>query len=121
VDSVARIEVLVVAATGGALGVILAIDGMKVISRLLFAVSPADPLTLAAAFFALIAAASAAALVPARRTARLSCSSDRASGREPLPGLLISGPSNIPGRVERACVDQDPAPAPKEYPAALTD
>jgi hypothetical protein len=51
---------------------------MKVISRLLFAVSPADPLTLAAAFFALIAAAAAAALVPARRTARLSCSSDRA-------------------------------------------
>ena len=65
-------QVLVVAATGGVIGVILAINGMKVISRLLFGVSPADPLTLAAAFFALIAAATAAALRPARRTARLS-------------------------------------------------
>jgi predicted lysophospholipase L1 biosynthesis ABC-type transport system permease subunit len=65
-------QVLLVAATGGALGVILAVNGMKVISRLLFGVSPADPLTLAAAFFALIAAAAAAALGPARRTARLS-------------------------------------------------
>ena len=65
-------QVLVVAATGGALGVVLAINGMKVISRLLFAVSPGDPLTLAAAFVALIAAAAAAAVGPAQRTARLS-------------------------------------------------
>ena len=65
-------EVLVVAATGGALGVVLAINGMKVISSLLFAVSPSDPLTLTAAFFVLIAAAAAAALRPAQRITRLS-------------------------------------------------
>jgi predicted permease len=64
-------EVLVVTVTGGAIGVVLAVNATKLIASLRFAVSPADPVTLAAAVFVLTTAATLAAVRPAQRAARL--------------------------------------------------
>ncbi|MGH9850514.1 MAG: ADOP family duplicated permease [Blastocatellia bacterium] len=54
---------------GIALGVPLALAGTRLISTRLFGVSPTDPLTLAVAIFFMVAVATLAALLPARRAA----------------------------------------------------
>ena len=64
-------EVLVVALAGGVIGVVVAMNALKLIASLLFEVGPGDPLTLAAAVVVLMTAATVAAVRPVQRAARL--------------------------------------------------
>ncbi len=64
-------EVLVVAVTGSVIGVVLAVNALKLIASLLFEVTPADPFTLAASVVVLTTAATLAAVRPAQRAAGL--------------------------------------------------
>ena len=64
-------EVLVVAVAGSVIGVVLAMNALRLIASLLFEVSPGDPLTLAAAVVVLMTAATVAAVRPVQRAARL--------------------------------------------------
>ena len=64
-------EVLVVAVAGAVMGVVLAMNAVKLIASLLFEVSPGDPLTLAGAVVVLMTAATGAAIRPVQRAARL--------------------------------------------------
>ena len=64
-------EVLVVALAGGVIGVVVAMNALKLIASLLFEVGPGDPLTLAAAVVVLMTAATVAAARPVHRAARL--------------------------------------------------
>jgi predicted permease len=70
-------EGLALAACGAVLGMAAAAVGGRLLSSLLFGVSPADPWTLAATALALALVATAAALLPARR----------ASGIDPVVAL----------------------------------
>jgi ABC-type antimicrobial peptide transport system permease subunit len=68
-------DVLTVAGSLVAIGSVLGLAGGVALTRwirgLLFQVSPADPLTLAAATLALVVVALLAALIPARRATRV--------------------------------------------------
>jgi putative ABC transport system permease protein len=64
-------ETLLMAGIGTALGLAAAAALTRLASGLLFGVTPADPMTYAGASLCLIAVAAAAAVVPARRAARL--------------------------------------------------
>ena len=56
---------------GTAIGIILALAGTRLVSSLLFGVSPLDPAVFAATLLLLLAAAAVATLVPARRASRI--------------------------------------------------
>jgi putative ABC transport system permease protein len=56
---------------GLAIGIGLSFAGSRLIARFLFGVTPADPVTLAAVSFVILAVALAAALVPALRAAQV--------------------------------------------------
>jgi ABC-type antimicrobial peptide transport system permease subunit len=60
---------LVLAACGVACGLVVAVAGTRLLTSLLFHVSPMDPLTYICACVALIGAAALASYVPSRRTA----------------------------------------------------
>jgi putative ABC transport system permease protein len=62
---------LALAAAGLAVGTVAALAGTRVLSGLLFEVSPTDPATLAAAALLLAAVALVASYIPARRAARV--------------------------------------------------
>jgi len=64
-------EALLLAGLGTAIGVPLAVMGVRVTRRLLYGIPPYDPLTLSAAGVVLVTAAMLAAWIPARRAARL--------------------------------------------------
>jgi putative ABC transport system permease protein len=64
-------ESFIVAAIGVVIGVPAALLAARTISSGLFGVSPDDPFTIAAAVAAMLLVACAAALVPARRAARI--------------------------------------------------
>ncbi len=65
-------DALGLAAAGVALGAAAALWTSRLLASLLFEVTPADPLTLAAVSLLLLAAAASAAWLPARRAARVS-------------------------------------------------
>lgn len=58
-------------AIGVAIGVLLALMGGRLVAALLYGISPSDPATIAIVVLALLAVATAAALVPAWRAARV--------------------------------------------------
>ena len=58
--------------TGLAVGLAVAVAGGRVMQDLLFETPPGDPLTLTGVSLVLLAAATAACLVPARRATRVS-------------------------------------------------
>jgi ABC-type antimicrobial peptide transport system permease subunit len=60
-------EILVLIATGIAIGVPLALAGNRLISRMLYGLSPEDPASLLAAIVLLIAIAGLAGYLPARK------------------------------------------------------
>ena len=60
-------EILVLIATGIVIGVPLALAGNRLISRMLYGLSPADPASLLAAIVLLIAIAALAGYLPARK------------------------------------------------------
>ena len=62
---------LTLASLGAVIGIGLALAGTRLASSLLYGISPSDPLTFVVVPLILIAVAMAAALVPARRAARL--------------------------------------------------
>jgi ABC-type antimicrobial peptide transport system permease subunit len=64
-------EAMIVAATGLAIGLPLAIGVGKTLRAVLFGVQPADPATLAASCVVLTMVALVAAYVPARRASRI--------------------------------------------------
>jgi ABC-type antimicrobial peptide transport system permease subunit len=64
-------DVFVLAGTGTAVGLASAFAGSKLIAHLLFAVSPHDPMSFGITAVALMAAAAAAAYLPARRASRV--------------------------------------------------
>jgi putative ABC transport system permease protein len=57
-------------ATGAALGAVASVPATRIVSGLLFGVSPGNPAALSAAVAVLIAVAAAAADIPSRRAAR---------------------------------------------------
>jgi putative ABC transport system permease protein len=59
------------AAFGGAIGIILALAGGRLMAALLYQVPPDDPVTLAAAFALLVAFAALASYLPARRARKV--------------------------------------------------
>jgi predicted permease len=64
-------DVFVLAGTGTAVGLASAFAGSKLLAHLLFAVSPHDPMSFGITAVALMAAAAAAAYLPARRASRV--------------------------------------------------
>ncbi|HXR97407.1 MAG TPA: ABC transporter permease [Terriglobales bacterium] len=58
---------VVLAAVGGAIGILIALAGGRLIAALLYQVPPDDPITLASAFALLVAVAALASYLPARR------------------------------------------------------
>jgi putative ABC transport system permease protein len=58
-------------ALGAAIGIAAALGASRILSSQLFGVSPTDPLTIAVVFATLVAVASAASAVPARRAAAI--------------------------------------------------
>jgi len=64
-------ETMIVVAAGAAIGLLLASASSRLVATVLFGVQPGDPSTMAVAMLVMIAVASLAASVPARRASRL--------------------------------------------------
>jgi ABC-type antimicrobial peptide transport system permease subunit len=64
-------ETMIVVGIGAAIGLLLVAVSSRLVGSVLFGVRPSDPPTIAAAMLVMIAVASLAASVPARRAARL--------------------------------------------------
>src|SRR5262249_39624899 len=62
---------LLLAGTGAAIGVPLAVAASSIVSRMLFGVSPFDPLTIVAVALLLLLSAAAGTLLPALRATRI--------------------------------------------------
>ena len=64
-------ETMLVVGAGAAIGLILVAASSRIVASVLFGVRPGDPSTIAAAMLVMLAVASLAAAVPARRASRL--------------------------------------------------
>ncbi len=64
-------ETMIVVGIGGAIGLILVAASSRLVASVLFGVRPSDPATITAAMLVMLAVASLAAAVPARRASRL--------------------------------------------------